>query len=172
MFPSINGQNNRSNFFLLDGVNNQGAFTSTYAVAPIIDTIQEFKVQSHNDQAEFGGALGGIINVVSKSGTNEYHGSLWEFLRNDVLDARNPFLTTKTPFRQNQYGAAGGGPIIKNKTFFFAGWQGFKYRRACGNAFTGCRRKPICVAILATTHGKSITRLRLGPIPAARVIHP
>ena len=55
---------------------------------------------------------------------------LWEFLRNDVLDARNPFLTTKTPFRQNQYGAAGGGPIIKNKTFFYAGWQGFKYRRA------------------------------------------
>ena len=130
VFPSINGQNNRSNFFLLDGVNNQGAFTSTYAVAPIIDTIQEFKVQSHNDQAEFGAALGGIINVVSKSGTNEYHGSLWEFLRNDVLDARNPFLTTKTPFRQNQYGAAGGGPIIKNKTFFYAGWQGFKYRRA------------------------------------------
>ena len=130
VFPSINGQNNRSNFFLLDGVNNQGAFTSTYAVAPIIDTIQEFKVQSHNDQAEFGAALGGIINVVSKSGTNEYHGSLWEFLRNDVLDARNPFLTTKTPFRQNQYGAAGGGPIIKNKTFFFAGWQGFKFRRA------------------------------------------
>jgi len=129
VFPSVNGQNNRSNFFLLDGVNNQGALTSTYAVPPIIDTVQEFKVQSHNDQAEFGQALGGIINVVSKSGTNEYHGSAWEFLRNDALDARNTFLTSKTPFRQNQYGAAGGGPIIKNKTFFFAGWQGFKYRR-------------------------------------------
>ena len=98
MFPSINGQNNRSNFFLLDGVNNQGAFTSTYAVAPIIDTIQEFKVQSHNDQAEFGAALGGIINVVSKSGTNEYHGTLWEFLRNDVLDARNHFSDYQDTF--------------------------------------------------------------------------
>jgi outer membrane receptor protein involved in Fe transport len=134
-FPAINGQNNRSNFFLLDGINNQGSFTSTYAVPPIIDTIQEFKVQSHNDQAEFGGALGGIINVVTKSGTNEIHGSAWEFLRNNVLDARNPFLLTKTPFRQNQYGAAGGGPIIKNKTFFYGGWQGFKYRRDAETLF-------------------------------------
>ncbi len=134
-FPSVNGQNNRSNFFLLDGVNNQGAFTSTYAVPPIIDTILEFKVQSHNDQAEFGQALGGIVNVVSKSGTNEYHGDAWEFLRNDALDARNTFLRSKTPFRQNQYGIAGGGPIIKNKTFFFGGWQGFKYRRAAETLF-------------------------------------
>jgi len=134
-FPAINGQNNRSNFFLLDGINNQGSLTSTYAVAPIIDTVQEFKVQSHNDQAEFGGALGGIINVVTKSGTNEIHGSAWEFLRNDVLDARNPFLTSKTPFRQNQYGAAAGGPIIKNKTFVYGGWQGFKYRRTAETLF-------------------------------------
>ncbi|MCI0623485.1 MAG: carboxypeptidase regulatory-like domain-containing protein [Acidobacteria bacterium] len=134
-FPSVNGQNNRSNFFLLDGINNQGSFTSTYAVPPIIDTIQEFKVQSHNDQAEFGGALGGIINVVTKSGTNEFHGSAWEFLRNNALDARNPFLLTKTPFRQNQYGVAGGGPIIKNKTFFYGGWQGFKFRRTAEGLF-------------------------------------
>ena len=140
VFPSVNGQNNRSNFFLLDGVNNQGALTSTYAVPPIIDAVQEFKVQSHNDQAEFGQALGGIINVVSKSGTNEYHGSAWEFLRNDALDARNPFLTSKTPFRQNQYGAAGGGPIIKNKTFFFAGWQGFKYRRTAEGLYRCANR--------------------------------
>lgn len=134
-FPAINGQNNRSNFFLLDGINNQGSFTSTYAVPPIIDTIQEFKVQSHNDQAEFGGALGGIINVVTKSGTNEIHGSAFEFLRNNALDARNPFLTSKTPFRQNQYGVAAGGPIIKNKTFVYGGWQGFKYRRTAESLF-------------------------------------
>ena len=67
--PAINGQTNRSDFFLLDGVNNQGSFGSTYAVAPILDDIQEFKVQSHNDDASFGGSLGGIINVVTKSGT-------------------------------------------------------------------------------------------------------
>jgi outer membrane receptor protein involved in Fe transport len=135
-FPSINGQTNRSNFYMLDGVNNQGNFVGTYGVPPIIDTIQEFKVQSHNDQAEFGGALGGIINVASKSGTNEFHGTVWEFLRNDVLDARNTFLLDKTPFRQNQFGVAGGGPVIipklydgRNKTFFYAGYQGFRYRR-------------------------------------------
>src|SRR5207249_11824053 len=140
-FPAINGQTNRSNFFMLDGVNNQGNFTSTYGVPPVIDTIQEFKVQSHNDQAEFGGVLGGIINVVSKSGTNDFHGSAWEFLRNDVLDARNTFLLEKTPFRQNEFGVAGGGPVLlpgyngRNKTFFYAGYQGFRYRRPADSLF-------------------------------------
>ncbi|MBI3471208.1 MAG: TonB-dependent receptor, partial [Candidatus Solibacter usitatus] len=142
VFPSINGQNNRSNFFMLDGVNNQGAFTSTYAVPPIIDTIQEFKVNSHNDQAEFGGALGGIINVVTKSGTNELHGSVWEYLRNDAFDARNTFLASVTPFKLNLYGAAVGGPVSipkvyngRNRTFFYAGWQGFRYRRPAFSFF-------------------------------------
>jgi Carboxypeptidase regulatory-like domain/TonB dependent receptor len=141
-FPSINGQTNRSNFFMLDGVNNQGAINSTYAIAPIIDSIQEFKVQSHNDEAEFGGALGGIVNVVTKSGTNELHGSLWEYLRNDAFDARNPFFQDKTPFRQNEYGASVGGPVVipklyngHNKTFFFAGWQGWRYRRPANSFF-------------------------------------
>ncbi len=91
VFPAINGQTNRSNFFLTDGINNQGAFQSTYTVAPIIDQIEEFKVNSHNDQAEFGGVLGGVINVVTKSGTNSLHGSVFEFLRNDFFDARNAF---------------------------------------------------------------------------------
>lgn len=140
-FPAINGQNNRSNFFMLDGINNQGALRNTYALPPIIDTILEFKVQSHNDLAEFGGALGGIINVVSKSGTNEFHGSAWEFLRNDVLDARNTFLQRKTPFRQNQFGGAVGGPVLlpkyngRNKTFFYGGYQGFRYRRPADSFF-------------------------------------
>jgi outer membrane receptor protein involved in Fe transport len=141
-FPSINGQTNRSNFFMLDGINNQGAFLSTYAVAPIIDSIQEFKVQSHNDEAEFGGALGGIVNVVTKSGTNKLHGSVWEYLRNDAFDARNTFFQEKTPFRQNQYGAAVGGPVVlpklyngRNQTFFFAAWQGWRYRRPANTFF-------------------------------------
>ncbi len=75
-FPSINGQINRSNVFTLDGINNVGSHVNTYAVAPIVDAIQEFKVQSHNDQAEFGGGVGGVINVVTKSGTNELHGTM------------------------------------------------------------------------------------------------
>jgi hypothetical protein len=140
-FPSINGQTNRSNFFMLDGINNQGNFLGTYGVPPIIDTIQEFKVQSHNDEAEFGQALGGIINLVSKSGTNEFHGTAWEFLRNDVLDARNTFLPDKTPFRENQFGIAGGGPVIlpkyngKNRTFFYAAYQGFRFRQPANSLY-------------------------------------
>jgi hypothetical protein len=134
-FPSINGQANRSNYFYLDGINNQGSFASMYAVPPIIDAIQEFKIQSHNDSVQFGGSTGGIINVVSKSGTNDFHGALWEFLRNDAFDARNTFQRSKTPLRYNMYGASVGGPVLlphyngRNKTFFFAAWQGFRFRQ-------------------------------------------
>jgi hypothetical protein len=116
-FPSINGQTNRSNFFMTDGLNNQGAFSSTYAVPPIIDSIGEFKVNGHNDLAEFGGALGGIINVSTKSGTNELHGTLWEYLRNDAFNARNTFQQSVTVFRQNQFGASVGGPVMFPKLY-------------------------------------------------------
>ena len=88
VFPAINGQSNRSNSFTLDGVYNNAPFMGTYAVAPSVDALNQFRVQSRSDQAEFGGVSGGIVNIVSKSGTNEYHGTLYEFLRNDVLDAR------------------------------------------------------------------------------------
>jgi len=135
-FPAINGQSNRSNYFMLDGMNNQGSSFGTFVVAPIVDAIQEFKVQSHNDQAEFGQALGGIINVVTKSGTNQLHGGAWEFLRNDVFDARSFFLPRVTPFRQNHFGATLGGPVVLpkiynglNRTFFFLGYQGFRFRQ-------------------------------------------
>ncbi len=128
-FPAINGQSNRSNFFMLDGLTNQGAFTSTYAIPPIIDAIQEFKVQSHNDLAEYGQVRGGIINIVSKAGTNEFHGTGFWFLRNDALDARNPFVAEVTPLRQNTLGGVAGGPIIKNRTFFFVSGQLYRQRR-------------------------------------------
>ncbi|HZT32656.1 MAG TPA: TonB-dependent receptor [Bryobacteraceae bacterium] len=141
-FPAINGQTNRSNFFLMDGVSDQAPYTSVYAVPPIVDAIQEFKVQSHNDQAEFGGATGGIINVVTKSGTNELHGTAWEYVRNNAFDARNRYLANVTPFKQNMYGVTVGGPVIlpkiyngRNKTFFFVGYQGFRYRRNAETLF-------------------------------------
>jgi hypothetical protein len=111
-------------------------------VPPIVDGIQEFKVQSHNDQAEFGGVLGGIINVVSKSGTNALHGAAWEFVRNNAFDARNFFLSSVTPFKQNQFGIAAGGPVVlpkiydgHNKTFFYLGYQGYRFRQASGGLF-------------------------------------
>ena len=127
-FPSINGQNNRSNLFLTDGVNNQGTMTSTYAVPPILDAIQEFKVQSHNDLSEFGSVTGGVVNVVTKGGTNEVHGSGWWFVRNDNLDARDTFLADKAALAQNMYGATVGGPVVRNKTFYFGAYQRFTNR--------------------------------------------
>ncbi|MGH9353892.1 MAG: TonB-dependent receptor domain-containing protein, partial [Terriglobia bacterium] len=140
-FPAVNGQSNRSNFFFLDGIDDQGSFVGTYGVAPILDSVQEFKVQSHNDQTAFGGVLGGIVNVVTKSGTNEFHGDLWEFLRNNALDSRNPFLTSVTPFHQNQFGGTIGGPVIfpkyngRNRTFFFAGYEGYRNNTAAETLF-------------------------------------
>src|SRR4029077_127888 len=110
-FPAVNGKRNRSNMFLLDGSNDL-AFLGTYNYGPIIDDIEEFKVQSHNDLAEFGGVAGGIINVVTKSGTNTLHGSVWEYLRNEQLDARNYFQPVRNPLRQNQFGVSAGGPVV------------------------------------------------------------
>lgn len=136
-FPAINGQTGRSNFFLMDGLFNYGTIESTYAVAPIIDAIQEMKVVSHTDDAEFGGVLGGVVNVVTKSGTNVIHGSAWEYVRNTVFDARGFFLPTTSPkpfYHQNQFGAAGGGPVVipklyngRNRSFFFGAYQGYRY---------------------------------------------
>jgi outer membrane receptor protein involved in Fe transport len=135
-FPSVNGQPNRSNSFRLDGVVNDASFLSTYAVQPNLEDIQEFKVQSHNDEAQFGQVLGGIVNVVTKSGTNDFHGDLWEFLRNDALDARNFFVQDKTPLRQNQFGGSVGGPVLlpgykgRNKTFFYVSDEEYINRTA------------------------------------------
>ena len=134
IFPAVNGQTNRSNFFLTDGLNNFGTFQSTYSVPPIVDAIQEFKVVSHADSAQFGSVLGGVVNVVTKSGGNDYHGTAWEYVRNTAFDARNTFLRKVTPFRQNQFGASLGGPVRipklyngKNKTFFYFAYQGFRF---------------------------------------------
>src|SRR3979490_222144 len=141
-YPSVNGQSNRSNLFLLDGVNNQGSFGSTYAVPPIVDDIQEFKVQSHNDDASFGGVLGGVVNVVTKSGTSQFHGSGWEFIRNKDLDALHPLIqpTLQPQFQQNQFGATFGGPLPipgehPRKTFFFLSYEGFRNHTGASNLY-------------------------------------
>src|SRR5205814_2717910 len=91
------------------------------------------KVQSHNDKVEFGGVTGGVVNVVSTSGSNQFHGSAYEFVRNNNFDARDSFadVTSKgpAPYRQNQFGATLTGPVIKNKTFFSGGYEGWRYRK-------------------------------------------
>ena len=92
------------------------------------DSIAEFRVNSTLYSAESGGGAGGQVSIVSKSGTNDYHGSVFEFLRNDVFDARNPFDPEKQPFRLNQFGGNIGGPILKGRTFFFANYEGLRQR--------------------------------------------
>jgi Carboxypeptidase regulatory-like domain len=129
-FPSVNGQMNRSNLYMLDGIIDQQLRNSEYAVPPIVDGIAEFKVQSHDDQSQFGGVMGGIVNVVTKSGTNQFHGDAWEFLRNDAFDAKDPLLPKVTPLKQNVFGATIGGPVLaphyngRDHTFFFGSYEG------------------------------------------------
>jgi hypothetical protein len=141
VFPAVSGQSNRSNYFMLDGIDDTDQVFTTYAVAPILDDIQEFKVQSHSDEAQFGGVLGGIVNVVSKSGTNSFHGTAWEFFRNTVLDAKNPLKGVASKLEQNQFGANFGGPVIlpfyngRNKTFFFGSYEGFRRAQPSTGAF-------------------------------------
>ena len=139
LIPIVNGQTSRSNYFLIDGLDGNDVYYNGYTVPPIIDAIQEFKIVSHTDSAEFGSVLGGVINVVTKSGTNELHGSLWEYYRDQIFDARGYFLpltTPKTPYHQSQFGGSVGGPVRipklyngKDKTFFFGAYQGFRYSK-------------------------------------------
>jgi hypothetical protein len=129
--PSFHGQQNRSKLYFYDGIINTNVRGPTYIVIPNIDLIQEFKVVGHDAKAEFGGATGGVMNMVSKSGGNGIHGSAFEYVRNDAFDARNALVDVANdkprPFRQNQFGAVVSGPIIKNKTFFSAGYDGWRY---------------------------------------------
>lgn len=128
--PTVNGQINRSSMFLLDGAGNHATYFSNLALNPIMETVEEFKVQSHNDSAEFGGVMGGVINAATKSGTNELHGQVWEIVRNDALNARNTFDAYVNPFKGQTFGGIAGGPVWipkiyngRNRTFFFFGYQ-------------------------------------------------
>ncbi|MEO7653429.1 MAG: TonB-dependent receptor, partial [Bryobacteraceae bacterium] len=130
--PAAAGAPSVENNYTLDGAKNQEGFFKSYALAPSVDAVQEFKSQIGQYSAEFGAGGGAVINVVTKSGTNQFHGAAWEFLRNDAFDARNFFLLPNqkiAPLRQNQYGVAAGGPVIKNKIFLFGNWEQSKTRR-------------------------------------------
>jgi len=127
---SINGSPNSMNAQMLDGNNNVLSYVGEVGVPPAVDAVEEFKVQSGAMSAEFGFTAGGAINLVSKSGTNEFHGTAYEFLRNDKFDARNPFASAKLPLRYNQFGGSIGGPIIKNRTFGFFNYEKYLLRRS------------------------------------------
>ena len=140
---SVNGAREQSNDFLLDGVDNNDLYINQYSVLPSVDAIQEFKVQSGTYSAEFGRSGGAQINVVLKSGTNEFHGSGFEFFRNRHMDAKNffdqpdctpdsiPGTCASIPrLDRNQFGGTLGGPIQKDKTFFFVSYEGLRLRQA------------------------------------------
>lgn len=121
---SINGQRESANGYMVNGADAEETGSLTAGVVPNLDSIAEFRILSDNFDAEYGKYTGGQVNVVTKSGTNEFHGAVFEFLRNTDLDARNYFSPTRGTFIQNQFGAAGGGPVVRNKVFFFSDYQG------------------------------------------------
>jgi hypothetical protein len=162
--PSVNGAGNRSNAWYMDGIINTDDRGGAWAIPPIADTIQEFKVQSHNNDAQYGNVLGSVVNIITKSGTNEFHGSAWEFARSAIFDARNPFtgfctpascptlantlqgqvaggtqtaagasaILTGTPtsplgYSQHEFGGTFGGPIVRNKLFFYGAYEGWRF---------------------------------------------
>src|SRR6266852_3480759 len=127
---SVNGARANNNLFLVDGtVTNDTSQTAGTVNADSmgVEGIREFTVLTHNYGAEFGHSAGGVVNAVTRSGTNQFHGSLYEFLRNNKLDARDFFqVGAIAPFRRNQFGGAIGGPVKKEKMFFFSNYEGFR----------------------------------------------
>ena len=132
---SANGQNLSSNNYLLDGMDNNERNIATIIVKPSIDAIQEVNVVTNMYGAQYGRAGGAVINLITKSGSNNFHGTVYEFVRNDMFDAKsyfnqpqagNPLAGLKPEYRQNQYGGSIGGPIRKDKTFFFVDYEGLR----------------------------------------------
>lgn len=134
--PAAAGQRPEQNNYQIDGIDNRESGRNGFAIAPPVDSVSEFKVQTGMAPAEFGRGGGVIINVLTKGGTNQYHGSAYEFLRNNKLDAR-PFFSNRTnPLKRNQFGGALGGPIRKDKLFFFGNYEGLQ-QAATGNPPVG-----------------------------------
>ncbi len=123
----VGGQRESSTSYLLDGVELRNPRVGDTSINPSVDAIQEFKIQRNFFEPEFGNSPG-IINVATKSGTNQWHGSVYELLRNDKFDARNFFSKTTEPFKRNQFGFSLGAPIIKDKLFVFGNYEGMRQR--------------------------------------------
>src|SRR5215470_12709428 len=147
---SVAGTRTNDSAYLLDGVIDTDPDYNALSYVPIVDTISEFQVQVAQYSAEFGRASGGQINVQTQSGSNQWHGSAWDFLRNNVLDARPFNLTTSSSvpkFQRNQFGVTIGGPILRNRLFVFFNYEGLRNRQAAANLTT------IAVPSLAQRNG-------------------
>lgn len=126
---AVNGQRPESNNFLIDGANNFNSVDGGLVIQLPIDSIAEFHILTHAASAEFGHSSGSTTNIVTRSGSNAFHGAAWEFLRNDAMDAKSFFATSVEPLKRNQFGGAFGGPIKKDKTFFFGYYEGLRNRQ-------------------------------------------
>ena len=126
---NVNGMRNQSNNFLMDGATNNDTFNTGFVLRPPPDAIEEFKILTHAFSAEYGRNAGSVVNVVTKSGSNTLSGSAWEFNRNDALQARNFFAPQTQPkpeLKQNQFGVALGGPVLRNRLFGFGFYEGYR----------------------------------------------
>ena len=133
---SVNGQDDTLNNYTIDGIDDNERIIGTIGVRPIVEAIDEITVQTNNYTAEAGRTAGVVVSIVTRAGTNQFHGTAYEFFRNDIFDARNVLQTTgsKPELRQNQFGGSIGGPIWKNRTFFFGDYEGF--REVNGDTYT------------------------------------
>jgi carboxypeptidase family protein len=132
--------------FMINGINLNDMVQNQITFQPSINTVQEFKVDNSTYSAEYGRNSGAIVNIATRSGTNEFHGEAFEFLRNDALDARNFFDARKPPFKRNQFGGNLGGPIFKDRTFFFFSYEGLRQRQGLtlnGNTLTDAQRASV-----------------------------
>ena len=173
---SIHGQRESDNAYNLNGASVQETIGQQAGIIPDLDSIAEFRILSSNVDAEYGSFTGGIINVITKSGTNSLHGNLFEFFRNTHLDARNYFSPERAAFHQNQYGGTLGGPIRQDKVFFFADYQGQRYIQgietgfvsvpslanrqgdfSSASAFTGTVNGPYLAQVLSQRLGQQVT---------------
>src|ERR1700733_15150747 len=126
---AVDGLRPESNNLMIDGADNVSAVGGGFVLRPPIDAIAEFKILTHNANAEFGRNTGSTTNIVTRSGSNSFHGAAWEFLRNDAMDSSDYFTQSVQPLKHNQFGATFGGPILNDRTFFFGYYEGFRNRQ-------------------------------------------
>ena len=188
--PAVLGQRSGHNIYLLDGVKVTDEYFNNLVISPSVEGIQEFKIQKTLYPAEFGGKASALINVLTKSGTNSFHGSAIEFVRNDRFDARNYFDDPNKPIpplRQNQFGATLGGPIRRDRTFFFLTYEGQRIRRSLTQTFSVppnelragnfASLSPLCDPLTKTAAGcttfpnNQIPPNRLDPVAMALLQH-
>lgn len=129
-YAKVNGGGANGVYYLLDGVDYNDMYINTNLPFPSPDALEEFNVQTGNMSATYGNATGGLVNAVTKSGTDKIHGDVFEFLRNYDMDAKNYFATSPNPLKQNQFGGTIGGPVVKDKLFYFGSYQGTRQNTA------------------------------------------